>query len=47
MAEYNADSTQGMSGEKIGDDAIDDTFDTVSAAIGDTVWEKFGEFIDR
>ena len=33
--------------KKIGDDAIDDAFDTVSAAIGDTVWEKFGEFIDR
>lgn len=36
-----------MLGEKIGDDAIDDAFDAVSTAIGDTVWEKFGEFIDR
>lgn len=33
--------------KKIGDDAIDDAFETVSAAIGDTVWEKFGEFIAR
>lgn len=33
--------------KKIGDDAIDDVFETVSAAIGDTVWEKFGEFIVR
>ena len=33
--------------KKIGDDSIDDAFETVSAAIGDTVWEKFGEFIDR
>ncbi|NBJ94567.1 hypothetical protein D5281_18790 [bacterium 1xD42-62] len=33
--------------KKIGDDAIDDIFESVSAAIGDTVWEKFGEFIVR
>lgn len=33
--------------KKIGDDAIDNIFETVSAAIGDTVWQKFGEFIDR
>ena len=33
--------------EKIGDDAIDDAFETVSTTIGDTVWEKFGEYIDR
>ena len=33
--------------KKIGDGAIDDAFDTVSAAIGDTVWKKFGELINR
>ena len=33
--------------EKIGDDTIDEIFSTVSAAIGDTVWEKFGEYIER
>lgn len=33
--------------EKIGDDAIDDAFEIVSDAIGDTVWNKFGEFIER
>ena len=33
--------------EKIGDDSIDDAFETVSTTIGDTVWEKFGEYIDR
>lgn len=36
-----------IAAEKIGDDAIDEAFDTVSAAIGDTVWEKFGEYICR
>ena len=36
-----------MAVKKIGDDAIDDAFETVSAAIGDTVWVKFGEFTDR
>ena len=33
--------------EGIGDDTIDEIFSTVSAAIGDTVWEKFGEYIER
>lgn len=33
--------------EKMGDDVIDEVFDTVSAAIGDIVWEKFGAYIDR
>lgn len=33
--------------EKIGDDTIDEIFSIVSAAIGDTVWEKFGEYIER
>lgn len=32
-----------MAVKKIGDDA----FETVSAAIGDTVWKKFGKFIVR
>lgn len=33
--------------EKIGDDAIDEAFEAVSSAIGDIVWKKFGEYIDR
>lgn len=33
--------------EEIGDDAIDAAFDAVSSAIGESVWEKFGEYIDR
>lgn len=33
--------------EKIGDDAVDEAFDAVSAAIGDVVWEKFGGYIER
>ena len=32
--------------EKIGDDAIDEIFEVVSDAIGDTVWKKFEEYID-
>ena len=33
--------------EKIGDDAIDEIFEVVSDAIGDTVWKKFEEYIVR
>ena len=33
--------------ERIGDDTINEIFLTVSAAIGDIVWEKFGEYIER
>ncbi len=33
--------------EKIGDNEIDEIFETISATIGDTVWNKFGEFIKR
>ena len=33
--------------ERIGDDTINEIFLTVSAAIGDTVWEKFGKYIER
>ena len=33
--------------ERIGDDTINEIFSTVSAAIGDTVWEKFGKYIER
>lgn len=36
-----------IAAERIGDDAVDEIFDAVSAAIGDTVWEKFGGFIER
>lgn len=45
--EPQIDALEEMAAEKIGDDAIDEAFDTVSAAIGDIVWEKFGEYIDR
>lgn len=33
--------------EKIGDDAIDEIFEVVSDAIGDTIWKKFEEYIVR
>ena len=33
--------------EKIGDDAIDEIFEVVLDAIGDTVWKKFEEYIVR
>ena len=33
--------------ERIGDDTINEIFLTVSAEIGDIVWEKFGEYIER
>ena len=33
--------------ERIGDDTINEIFSTVSAAIGDTVREKFGKYIER
>lgn len=33
--------------EKIGDDAIDEIFEVVSDAIGDTIWRKFEEYIYR
>lgn len=33
--------------EEIGDDGIDEVFEAVSNAIGDDVWKKFGEYIER
>lgn len=33
--------------ESLDDDTIDETFDIISAAIGDIVWKKFGDFIER
>lgn len=33
--------------EIIGDDCIDEAFEKVSAAIGDTVWNKMGELVKR
>ena len=33
--------------EKIGDDEVDEIFETVCDAIGDVVWNKFGEFVAR
>ena len=47
VGEPQIDALEEIAAEKIGDDAIDKIFDSVSSAIGDTVWEKFGEFIER
>ncbi|MBE6754233.1 MAG: hypothetical protein E7559_07795 [Ruminococcaceae bacterium] len=38
---------ENMAKEKLGDAAIDSIFERVSAAIGDTLWEKWAQFIDR
>lgn len=40
-------SLEDIAAEEIGDDAVDEVFEAVSAAIGDIVWKKFGEYIDR
>ncbi len=33
--------------EKLGGTQIDNIFSTISSAIGDVIWEKWGEFIER
>lgn len=45
--ELNICPLEDIAVEMIGDDAIEDSFEIVSDAIGDTIWNKFGEFIKR
>ncbi len=33
--------------DEIGDDAIDDAFETISEALGDDIWKKFGDYVER
>lgn len=45
--EPNIYALEDIAVEVLGDDALDEAFDAVSAAIGDVVWDKMGAFIER
>lgn len=45
--EDNTYALEDIAIERIGDDKIDGVFEIVSAAIGNTIWNKLGDFVDR